>query len=330
MHLEMLGKSAREIVKGDTIAIVTDENVAPLYLERAAASLEAAGFAVQSFVIKPGEESKSGEVYLSLMNFLSKAPLTRSDAIVALGGGVVGDLSGFAAATYLRGIPVIQVPTTLLAAVDSSVGGKTAINIPAGKNLVGAFHQPALVLQDSRLLETLPKEVFLDGMAEVIKYGVIDDSKLFDMLGDRAYAEGEGLEEVIRRCVESKKRFVAEDEFDNGIRQLLNFGHTIGHTIEIASGFSISHGFAVARGMAKIAEISASKGWCSEKCRDDIIGILGLYGYNLDIPYDKDELIAIMKSDKKRKGQVIDLVVPVEIGRARLERIPVDMLDELL
>lgn len=329
MQLEMLGGIARDIVKGDNVVVVTDENVEKHYLARAVSSLEEAGLVADTFVVAPGEESKSGEVYLKLMNFLAQIPLTRSDALVALGGGVVGDLTGFAAATFLRGIKVIQVPTSLLAAVDSSVGGKTAINIPAGKNLVGAFHQPAYVLQDSSLLETLEPDVFKDGMAEVIKYGIIEDKVLFNILMDKT-APQTRLDEIIERCVASKRRFVEEDEFDKGVRQLLNFGHTIGHAIEILSGFEISHGFAVAKGMAKIAEISAKQGWCSQECADEIIAILNLYEYDLSIPYSNEELCRIMKADKKRKGHVIDLVVPTEVGKCRLERIDISMLESIL
>lgn len=329
MQLEMLGGIARNIVEGDNVVVVTDENVKKYYLARTVKSLEEAGLTVDTFVVAPGEESKSGEVYLGLTNFLAEIPLTRADALIALGGGVVGDLTGFAAATFLRGIKVIQVPTSLLAAVDSSVGGKTAINIPAGKNLVGAFHQPAYVLQDSSLLETLEPDVFKDGLAEVIKYGIIEDKVLFDILMDKN-APKTRLDEIIERCVASKRRFVEADEFDKGIRQLLNFGHTIGHAIEILSGFEISHGFAVAKGMARIAEISAKQGWCSQECADEIIAILNLYEYDLNIPYSSEELCEIMKADKKRKGHVIDLVVPVETGKCRLERIDISMLESIL
>lgn len=332
MRLEELGCQIRPLIKGNSLTVVTDENVANLYLHRCIQSLKCEGFDVYTFVVPPGEGSKDGKTYLELINYLAEIPLTRADALVALGGGVVGDLTGFAAATYLRGIPVIQVPTTLLAAVDSSAGGKTAINLPAGKNLAGAFHQPALIWCDASLLESLPDHIYQDGMAEVIKYGVIADAGLFELLCDRVSARsrrGE-IEEIIQRCVRIKKRFVEEDEFDTGVRQLLNFGHTIGHAVEKASGFQVSHGSAVAKGMAMMAEISAKQGWCSEETRTRIIGLLKLYEFDLTIAQTKDVLYDIMKADKKRKGGFIDIVVPERIGRCRLQRLTTEELREIL
>lgn len=329
MRLEHLGAELHKYIKGDTVMIVTDETVAELYLDRCIQTVSDAGYEVHGFVVEPGEHSKSGEPYLALLGALAEIPLTRADAIIALGGGVVGDLAGFAAATYLRGICVIQVPTTLLAAVDSSVGGKTAINLPEGKNLAGAFHQPALVWQDTSLLDTLPEDIYLDGMAEVIKYGIIADASLFKMLRDPAYVKA-NLRKIIEICVAIKRRFVEEDEYDTGIRQMLNFGHTIGHAIEIASDFQISHGFAVAKGMAYIADIAVRENWCDQATRDAIIEILESYHYDLTVDFDKEVLADIMAKDKKRKGSYLDLVVPVSIGSCRLERIPAEKLETLL
>lgn len=329
MELELLGSRVREITDGNSVVVVTDENVEKLYLKRCMDSLRSEGFDVSSFVIPPGEESKSGEKYLELLNFLAEIPLTRADVLVALGGGVVGDLTGFAGATYLRGIKVIQVPTTLLSAVDSSVGGKTAINLPAGKNLAGAFHQPALIWCDERLLESLPENIWQDGMAEVIKYGVIADKELFDMLKNRSMAEKK-TDEIIARCVKIKKRFVEDDEFDTGVRQLLNFGHTIGHAVEKATNFEVSHGRAVAKGMAYMAEIAQRQGWCSEETAEEITEILNIYDFDLTIEQPKDVLYNIMKADKKRKGGYIDIVVPETIGKCRLQRVTTEELGEIL
>ena len=238
--LAHLGSYARQLGKAQKVCIVSDSNVWPLYGSIASDSLEKARFEVMSFVFPAGEASKNGVTFLELLNVLAENRLTRSDLIVALGGGVVGDLAGFAAATYLRGIRYIQVPTTLLAAVDSSVGGKTAIDLPAGKNLAGTFYQPSLVLCDTDTLTTLPPEIFRDGCAEVIKYGVLYDPEMF------AHLEAEGLsfhrEDVIARCVELKRDVVMEDEFDTGARMKLNLGHTIGHGVEAKSHFGISHG----------------------------------------------------------------------------------------
>lgn len=329
MRLEQLGGQVRQSVSGDSLVVVTDENVEKLYLNRCMQSLKGAGFDVRSYVIPPGEESKSGQTYLKLLNFLAEIPLTRSDALVALGGGVVGDLTGFAAATYLRGIKVIQVPTTLLAAVDSSVGGKTAINLPAGKNLAGAFHQPVLVWQDAELLESLPAEIWQDGMAEVIKYGVIADAALFELLKDKDAAKNR-MEGIIDRCVAIKRKFVEEDELDTGVRQLLNFGHTLGHAIEKATDFGVSHGCAVAKGMALMAEISARQRWCSQETAREIVDILNLYEFDLTVAQTKEVLYDICKADKKRKGHYIDIVVPERIGKCRLQRLTTEELGEIL
>ncbi len=329
MRLENLGAELHKYIKGDSLLIVTDETVAELYLDRCIQTVSDAGFEVHGFVIEPGEHSKSSETYLALLGALAEIPLTRADGIIALGGGVVGDLAGFAAATYLRGIEVIQVPTTLLAAVDASVGGKTAINLPEGKNLAGAFHQPALVWQDTSLLDTLPEEIYLDGMAEVIKYGIIADADFFEKLRDPAYTKAH-LDDIIHTCVSIKKRFVEEDEHDTGIRQMLNFGHTIGHAIEIASDFTVRHGFAVAKGMAYMAEIAARENWCDEATKNAIIEILQAYNYDLSVDLGKEVLADIMSKDKKRKGAFLDLVVAETIGTCRLQRIPAEELEKLL
>ena len=240
------------------------------------------------------------------MNFLAENKLTRSDMLVALGGGVVGDLAGFAAATYLRGIRFIQVPTTLLAAVDSSVGGKTAIDLPAGKNLAGAFCQPSLVLCDIDTLNTLPLEVFRDGCAEVIKYGVLYDPDLFDTLSNDGLSFDR--ESVIARCVELKRDVVMEDEFDTGSRMKLNLGHTIGHGVEARSHFDISHGKAVAIGMAIVSRASG----CIDTHR--IIRALEQFGLPTHTEYTADELYAYTLSDKKRSGGSVSLIIPRAIG----------------
>ena len=327
--LDELGMQAAKVLKGRSVVVVSDSNVAPLYLGRAVQSLKAQGFQVGTFSFPAGEESKNGRTYLTLLNTLAEKRLTRADALVALGGGVVGDLTGFAAATYLRGIKVIQVPTTVLAVVDSSIGGKTAINLPAGKNLAGAFHQPALIWRDVTMLESLPADTYLNGMAEVIKYGVLADADLWSLLLNYANVQN-NMPEIIDRCVSIKNRIVAEDEFDTGTRQLLNFGHTIGHAIERASDFAVSHGFAVAKGMAAIADISARQGWCSRECAQEIIQLLENYGFDLSIDYSMDKLYNIMLSDKKRKGGVIDLVVPERIGKCVLKRLTTEELKGIL
>ena len=237
--LPRCGFYIKNVCQAQTICLVTDDTVDALYADTVIQSLQREGFRTVKFVFAHGEESKSSTTYLNLIDFLAENHITRSDVIVALGGGVVGDLSGFAAATFLRGISFIQIPTTLLACVDSSVGGKTAIDIPAGKNLLGAFHQPALVLCDPMTLSTLPDEIYRDGCAEIIKYAMITDAHFFEQLNNQPVKEWE--EEVIKRCVEIKRDIVMQDEFDRGQRALLNFGHTVGHAIEACSHFTISH-----------------------------------------------------------------------------------------
>ena len=302
--------------KAKKVCIVSETNVWPLHGPAAVKSMEDAGFQVTSFVFPAGEASKCGATYLELVNFLAESRLTRTDCLVALGGGVVGDLTGFAAATFLRGIPFIQVPTTLLAAVDSSVGGKTAIDLPAGKNLCGAFYQPSLVLCDTDALSTLPEDIFRDGCAEVIKYGVLYDPALFETL--RAQGMAFDREAVITRCVELKRDVVAEDEFDTGARMKLNLGHTIGHGVEALSSFQLSHGKSVAIGMAIVARSA-----CDAATRDAILDILEQFGLPRSTTSSADDLYTCALSDKKRAGGTVNLIIPKAIGDCAIVPTPV-------
>lgn len=244
----LLDDLGRYVSSGTAALVVTEEHVAPLLLERACRALRDAGVRAVPAILPAGEETKSLAQYAALLHKLAEAGLTRADTVVALGGGVIGDLAGFAAATWLRGIRLVQVPTTLLAMVDSSVGGKTAIDLPEGKNLVGAFHQPAAVVCDQQLLDTLPPDVLCDGCAEALKTAVLFDPDLFSHLA----ARGTDFDRmtVLPRCIACKRDAVCADEFDRGARQLLNLGHTAGHAIETLSGYRISHGHAVAIGLA--------------------------------------------------------------------------------
>ena len=309
------------------VCVVTDDTVASLYLERVKSSLKCAGFSVESFVFPHGEASKSTDTLVALWEFLAEHRLTRSDALVALGGGVVGDLCGFSAATYLRGIRFVQIPTTLLAAVDSSVGGKTGVDLRAGKNLAGAFHQPSLVLCDVATLDTLSPEIFADGCAEVVKYGVIRDRDLFDRLGGNFREE---IEEIIARCVRHKAEIVEADEFDLGTRQLLNLGHTVGHAIEACSEMRISHGSAVAIGMVIVTRAAISLGLCPEEDLPSLISLLKKLGLPTECPYSADELASVASADKKRAGSKITFVLPFGIGDSRLYPISVDELSSLI
>lgn len=320
---ENIGKQLLVTLKRSCkIAIISDSNVFPLYGAQVTERLKESGFEVISFVLPAGEASKNANTYLSILNFLAENRLTRTDAILALGGGVTGDITGFAAATYLRGIDYIQVPTTLLAMVDSSVGGKTAIDLPVGKNLVGAFYQPNLVICDLDALNTLPQSVFCDGCAEVIKYGVLYDEQLFSHL------EAAGLafdrETVISRCVELKRDVVTEDEFDNGARQKLNLGHTIGHSIEAQSNFTITHGQAVAMGMAIISKA------CCKPIYDRLVAVLEKFRLPTATVFTAKQLSVSAMSDKKRSGGTVNLIVPKKIGECVILPTPTDTLERLI
>ena len=308
-------------------AIVTDDNVAALYSKPLADSLAQSGFRVVQFTFPHGERSKNAGTFVALLGFLAEEGLSRSDAVVALGGGVVGDLAGFAAACYMRGIRFFQIPTTLLAAVDSSVGGKTAVNLAAGKNLAGAFYQPDAVLCDISLLSTLPPQVFRDGCAEVAKYGAIADRALFESLETPIH---EQLEEVIARCVEIKRDIVAEDEFEKGARKLLNFGHTVGHAIELLSGYETAHGHAVAAGMAVATRAAARMGVCADSCLQDLLRMLRRLGLPTGTGFGAGAIAQACLSDKKRDGELLTMVFPLEIGKCVLKGIPVAELESVI
>ena len=314
--LDTLGSHVAAMKKVKKVCIVSDRNVWPIWGSAAKKSLLDAGLETVEFVCAAGEASKNAATYLNLLNSLAENKLTRTDLIVALGGGVVGDLSGFAAATYLRGIPFVQVPTTLLAAVDSSVGGKTAIDLPSGKNLVGAFYQPALVLCDTDCLNTLPEDIFRDGCAEVIKYGLLYDPFLFSHLVEKGLDFDR--EAVITRCIELKRDVVAEDEFDTGERMKLNLGHTVGHGVEAQSNFEISHGKAVAIGMALVARAGAKCGICDVSARDAVLEILERFALPCSCSYSAQELYTCALSDKKRSGGKVNLISPERIGFCRI------------
>ncbi len=306
------------------LAVLTDSNVDALYGSSIMDCLQAAGYNACKYVIPAGEASKCAENLLAFLNFMASEQLTRSDAVVAFGGGVVGDLGGLSASLYLRGVKYVQVPTTLLAAVDSSVGGKTAIDIPAGKNLVGSFCQPSLVCCDTALMDTLRPDIYRDGCAEVIKYGMILDAGLYDTLHTIPFDR----ETVVARCVEIKRDVVQQDEFDNGIRGLLNFGHTFGHAIEKLSNFGISHGEAVAKGMVIAAHIAPLCGLCNVVA--ELSALLVAYGFDISCPYSAAEVYGALLSDKKRRGGEISVVLPRSVGECTLFTMPVEELGQLL
>jgi len=325
--LSFAGERVTETCGGETVMLVTDDIVESLYAEDVEQSLRAAGYTTVRFVFPNGEQSKTTETYVSLLNAMTRANLSRSDVVIALGGGVTGDLAGFAAATYLRGVKLVQIPTTVLAMVDSSVGGKTAVNLTAGKNQAGAFYQPDVVLCDYDTLRTLPQEIFIDGCAEIIKHGVIQSAELFELLEKPLEPR---MEDIIARNIEIKRDIVEKDERDTGIRQLLNFGHTIGHGIEKHSGYSISHGKAVAIGMAITCRAAWRAGKCDKSCYTELVGTLKRFGlpYTTEIP--AESLIEAAYLDKKRSGQVITEVLPERIGNCVLHNFSLDELEAFI
>ena len=322
------GSYIASLKPGTTAAIISDTNVWPHYGTNLQQSLLKHSINSVSFVFPAGEASKNVQTYLEILNFLAEEKITRSDIIIALGGGVVGDISGFAAATYLRGISYIQIPTSLLAMVDSSVGGKTAIDLPAGKNLVGAFKQPVLVLCDIDTLKTLPNSLFLDGCAEIIKYAMLYDADLMKEL--QICGSDFNRESVIAKCVGFKRDVVAKDEFDTGARQRLNLGHTLGHGIEARSNFSITHGCGVAIGMSIITKASVQKGLCDQSVYETLVSLLHKFSLPTETEFTAAQLFKSALSDKKRNGGTVNLIVPREIGQCDILPLPIEELETFI
>ncbi|MBQ2964393.1 MAG: 3-dehydroquinate synthase [Clostridia bacterium] len=324
--LDKAGEEAKALGLDGKALIISDDNVAALYLEKVSSSLKEAGFEVFSFVIPHGESSKSAENLLAILEFAAENAFSRTDTFFALGGGVVGDLCGFAAAVYMRGTNFVQLPTTLLAAVDSSVGGKTAIDLEAGKNLAGAFYQPKLVLCDTATFDTLPDEEFSNGMAEVIKYGMFCDGGFLDILTE----SNTDIEEIVARCVAIKARVVEADEFDKGERMFLNFGHTVAHAVENLSGYTTPHGSAVAIGMAAITKAAIALGKCESKTFDILVELLKKYRLPFECPYGIDEVYNVTLKDKKNAHGKITLVIPAGKGESVLQKCDYDELKDII
>lgn len=325
--LDQIGAKLTEIIQPCRVMIVTDSNVAPLYLGRAVKSLADAGFTVNTHTVSAGEESKSIAVLGAVLESFAEAKMTRTDLAVALGGGVIGDLTGFAAGCYLRGIRFAQIPTTLLAAVDASVGGKTAVNLMHGKNLAGLFHQPIGVYCDSDTLQTLSAHELHDGYAEAIKHGILDDPALFEIFehGNPAKA----YEEIIVRSVIYKSKIVMEDPNEKGVRKMLNLGHTPAHAIERLSNFSVSHGHAVAIGMAIVTRAAVKRGILESDEGTRILNAIVRSGLPVQCPYPAAEMAKIAAVDKKAASSDITVILPERIGQCRMEKIPIAALEAL-
>ncbi|AEB77026.1 3-dehydroquinate synthase [Clostridium botulinum] len=320
-----IGRKIKDIYSNNKIAIITDKNVDKFYGDIVVKNLIDSGFNVKKIVINPGEKSKSVDVLLEVYDSLLEFGITRGDLIIALGGGVVGDLTGFAAATLLRGIPYIQIPTSLLSQIDSSIGGKVAVDLPKGKNLIGNFYHPKAVFIDADVLKTLDKRFFYDGMAEVIKYGCIKDKKIFyNLLNFNTHEElMNNIEYIIYSCCSIKKDVVEKDEKDMGDRMLLNFGHTIGHAIEKHFGFDkYTHGEAVALGMYAITKKSESMNLTKKGTSKLIRDILIKYNLEWDIYIDdKESILYTISLDKKNKGEFMNIVLLNEIGEAFIHKV---------
>lgn len=312
------GEMIRSLTSCGRIHLLTDNHVAPLYADKVAASLRACGFAVSVQILPAGETTKQLPYLSQVWSTMSSAGITRKDMLVTLGGGVIGDLGGFAAATFLRGIPFVQIPTSLLAQVDSSVGGKVAIDLPEGKNLAGAFYQPKAVLIDPDVLDTLSDPLFEDGMGEVIKYGCIRSRSLFDALKAAGSRENlrSSMDSIIAECVDIKRQVVENDERDTGERMILNFGHTLGHAIELAQAYNgYSHGAAVAAGMHLITRVSEAAGMTAPGTADAIAEMLN--AYHLPLSADaalSDAMLSAITRDKKNLGRALNIILLKDIG----------------
>lgn len=321
--LSNLGERIRPLVKGENVLVVTDDNVARFYLAKVKKSLEEKGFNVVETVVRSGEKSKTPVTYLSIVDALAKHGFLRADTVVALGGGVVGDMAGFAAATYMRGINLVQVPTSLLAMIDSAIGGKVGVDLPEGKNLLGAFYQPKLVLVDVKTLDTLPEAEWQNGLGEGLKYALLGGGRTFEILdGDVK----ENLEEFVCLCAAYKAKIVEADEKEGGLRRLLNLGHTIGHAIEKKSGYEIPHGEAVKLGLKFILQASAKLG-ADENAIEKSRKLIEKYG--ADCPYDIKELLPLVKNDKKAESDVINAVFVKDIGECFVKKISFEDFERL-
>ncbi len=328
-HLGQAGNALRDLGFGPKMALVTNPTVKKLHSKPLIDGLKAAGFLVMSIEVPDGEQYKNLDWANAIYTALLTNSFDRKSSLVALGGGVIGDLTGFAAATYMRGIPFVQVPTTLLAMVDSSVGGKTGVNHPMGKNMIGAFYQPKKVLMDLNVLKTLPREEFLSGMAEVIKYGVIRDADFFDYLEKNRekilQLDPEALAHIIQRSCEIKADVVSRDEREGGLRAILNFGHTVGHAIETAENYTMRHGEAIAIGMVYASRLSRKAGLCDASMPDRVEQLIRGYGLPAELAALKrkpsvTELMDTMQVDKKAEGGKVKFVLPKKIGEVVITR----------
>ncbi len=326
--IDKCGEIAREISKGRKAFIISDSNVAPLYMDRVKASLEGDGFQVSSFVVEAGESSKNPQNLIEAANLCIETGLTRSDLVVALGGGVITDLGGLLAAMYQRGVALLQIPTSLLSMTDSSVGGKTAVNLESGKNMFGVFYQPFAVICDPDVLKTLPACEFANGMAEVIKYALLRGDRVLEII------KGDNIEplmdELIEECVKIKRDYVCEDEFDKGQRQFLNLGHTVGHAIERSSNLEIPHGSAVAMGMCIVARASEKLSFTDKDTVKLTEELVKKYDLPISCEISPKTLFENAMADKKREGENLTYVMIKRAGECFLHKETTDFMKNIL
>lgn len=326
--LDNVGNILREELGGNKALVVTDKHVAALYLGEVSDSLREASYDVTSLTLSPGEETKNIDNYVLLLNTLSENEFSTSDLIIALGGGTIGDLVGFAASTYKRGMKCVQIPTTLLSCVDSSIGGKSAINLVAGKNQVGTIRNPSIVFCDPNVISSLSKESLLEGYAEIVKYGILDGLEIVNLL--REAIELKDYSMVIAKAISIKKSYVEEDECDSNSRQFLNLGHLVGHAIEAASGYSLSHGKAVALGLVIESKCCALSGLCEMSSYLEISSIVHEFGFDDINQYGPKELLTYIHRDKRIRDDKIDIIVPSKIGNCILRKFPSSELEDFL
>lgn len=331
----LIKKSSPEVEK---VLIVTDSNVAPLYLDTVKKGLEISKFEVSEFIYEAGEQNKNIGTVSAMWEKMAEEGFTRTDAVVSLGGGVTTDMGGFAAATFLRGIKVFQVPTSLLAMVDAAVGGKTGIDLRTGKNLAGAFHQPSMVIEDTDCLKTLPDELIREGMGEVLKHAFIMDPELYEMLVKKASEGGissfrdddQFLEAMVSKNVADKVDVIVDDEHDNGRRQTLNFGHTVGHVIERNSDFKLPHGICVAKGMGIVIDSSVKAGMLEAEEAEKMKDLISAYGLPVSDDITAEEAVDGAMNDKKKRGGTISVIVVKKIGTSEIVRMTPEEYGEFI
>lgn len=333
-----VGSIANKLISGRNAFIISDTNVYPLWGKPVEASLRDAGFTVSSNVFLAGEASKNLTTLSNILEAMANVPLNRDDVVIALGGGVVGDVAGFAAATYMRGIQVIQVPTSLLAMVDSSIGGKTAVDLHGGKNLAGAFWQPSAVIASLTCLSTIEPDLFTDSCGEAIKHGILADPAMFANLetlplntrDEEGGLDYERLERIVARNIEIKRNVVDQDEQEHGLRQTLNLGHTIGHAIEAANNYQLGHGSSVAAGMCFIARAAAKLDKLAPKQAERIIDCIKAHGLPTTSDFSTDELLHFALADKKRHGSSINVIMLYDIGHVDIEPMDIEAFRDLI